>query len=76
LIGLLTRFWGAGLAINMIGAIVLMHGPSGWKNGWLGEKGLIMQLHIPVMLWAMSMALFLGGPGKLYIADIEAGPWA
>jgi putative oxidoreductase len=74
LVGLLTRFWAAGLAINMIGAIVLLHGPSGWKNGWLAPNGLIFQLHLPLAMWAMAMALFLGGPGKWYIADIEG--WA
>lgn len=74
LVGLLTRFWGAGLAINMVGAIVLVHGPAAWKNGELAPNELIAQVQFPLALWAMALALFLGGPGKWYLADIEG--WA
>jgi len=75
LVGLLTRFWGAGLAINMIMAVVLVHGPACFgKNGELDINVVVSQLQFPAALWAMSMALFLGGPGKWYLADIEG--WA
>jgi putative oxidoreductase len=75
LVGLLTRFWGAGLAINMIMAMVLVHGPACFgKNGELELNVAVSQLQFPAALWAMAMALFLGGPGKWYLADIEG--WA
>jgi putative oxidoreductase len=73
LVGLLTRFWAAGLAINMIMAVVLVHGSKAFARP-VDINTVFGQLTIPATLWAMSMALFLGGPGKWYLADIEG--WA
>ena len=55
-IGLLTRFWSAGLAFAMLVATVLVHLP----NGMFGEGGYQWSL----LLMVCSLALMTEGAGK------------
>jgi len=64
LLGLLTRFWSAGHAIIMINAIVLVHAHDAWNPA--GPS-----ISLPLMTLGLSLALFLGGPGRYAIADWE-----
>ena len=67
-VGLLARFWSAGLAIVMINAIAMVH----FKQGWARSE-------FQLCLLAMSLAVFLGGPGRWALADLEGRllglPW-
>jgi putative oxidoreductase len=56
IIGFLTRFWSAGLAVAMVVAVVLVHLP----NGMFGEGGYQWAL----LLLACSIALLLEGAGN------------
>ncbi|MBN2583263.1 MAG: DoxX family protein [Planctomycetes bacterium] len=60
LFGLLSRFWAAGLAIIMANAIIMVHGRQGWANN-----------EFQLSLLAMSLAVFLAGPGRWALADWE-----
>ncbi len=55
-IGLLTRFWSAGLAFAMLIAVTMVHLP----NGMFGESGYQWAL----LLLACSLALMFEGAGK------------
>lgn len=55
-IGLLTRFWSAGLAFAMLIAVTVVHLP----NGMFGEGGYQWAL----LLLACSVALMIEGAGK------------
>jgi putative oxidoreductase len=55
-IGLLTRFWSAGLAFAMLIAVTLVHS----SNGMFGEGGYQWAL----LLMACSLALMTEGAGK------------
>ena len=55
-IGLLTRFWSAGLAFAMLIAAIMVHLP----NGMFGEGGYQWAL----LLMACSLALMFEGAGK------------
>ena len=57
LLGLLTRFWSAGLVIQMAVAIFTVH----LANGFSGPKGY----EYPLTLGLAALALFLMGPGPL-----------
>jgi putative oxidoreductase len=61
-IGLLTRFWSAGLAFAMLVATVLVHLP----NGMFGDGGYQWAL----LLMASSLALLSEGAGK---ASLDQG---
>lgn len=63
-IGLLTRLIALGLAIDMLGAIFLVH----LANGFFLPTGYEFAL----MLMVASLALFLGGPGRLSIDEMIA----
>jgi len=65
IIGVLSRFWAVGLAITMAVAIWKVHGPNGFFSS---AKGYEYNL----ALLAMSVAIALGGPGKMAISDWEA----
>jgi len=56
IIGLLTRFWSAGLAFAMLLAVVLVH----LSNGMFGQGGYQWAL----LLLACSLALTIEGAGK------------
>ena len=64
-IGFLTRLVGLGLAIDMLGAIVLVH----FANGFFLPTGYEFVL----MLLAASLTLALGGPGRLSVDEMIAG---
>jgi putative oxidoreductase len=73
-LGILTRFWAAGLAIIMINAIALVHFADGWDaqtGEWLGFYKLWTSNEKQLALMAMGLALLLGGPGHWAIADLE-----
>ena len=55
-IGLLTRFWSAGLAFAMLIAVTMVHLP----NGMFAERGYQWAL----LLMACSLALMFEGAGK------------
>jgi len=55
-IGLLTRFWSAGLAFAMLIAVTMVH----LSNGMFGEGGYQWAL----LLMACSLALMIEGAGK------------
>ena len=59
IIGLLTRLTALGLAIDMLGAILIVH----LKNGFSGPGGYEFVL----MLFTASLALAFGGPGPLSV---------
>ena len=56
IIGLLTRFWSAGLAFAMLIATTMVH----WSNGMFGEGGYQWSL----LLMACSLCLMIEGAGK------------
>ncbi|NLX60534.1 MAG: DoxX family protein [Phycisphaerae bacterium] len=60
IVGFLSRFWAAGLAIIMLSAIAMVHGKQGWANN-----------ELQLALLAMSLAVFLAGPGRWAVADLE-----
>lgn len=71
LLGLLARFWGAGLAIIMINAIALVHFADGWKGDEFSFAALWKGNEFQLSLMAMGLAVFLGGPGRWALADFE-----
>jgi putative oxidoreductase len=64
IVGVLSRFWGVGLAITMLVAMIKVHGPNGF---FLQASGYEYNL----ALLAMSVAIVIGGPGKLALNDFE-----
>lgn len=61
LIGLFTRFAAILLAIDMVGAIVFVHG----RNGFF----LPMGFEYPLLLLAANVAILISGPGTYAIDD-------
>jgi putative oxidoreductase len=60
LFGLLTRWAGLGLAVNMVVAIALVH----WRHGLFSGGG---GFEYPMALFGMSLALLFWGAGKISI---------
>jgi putative oxidoreductase len=59
-LGFLTRFWAAGLVIDMAVAIVKVHMPNGFfaaKNGF----------ELPLAFGVMALVIVLTGPGSLSV---------
>ena len=65
IIGLLTRLTALGFAIDMLGAILIVHG----KNGFSGPGGYELVL----VLFTASLALAFAGPGALSVDEMIAG---
>ncbi|MEO8337220.1 MAG: DoxX family protein [bacterium] len=63
-IGLLTRLIALGLAIDMLGAIFLVH----LANGFFLPGGYEFVL----LLMVASLALFIGGPGRFSVDEMIA----
>ena len=63
-IGLLTRLAALGLAINMLGAIFLVHLAAGFF--------LPQGYEFALLLFMTSLALVIGGPGRYAIDDMIA----
>jgi putative oxidoreductase len=61
IVGLLTRLAALGLAINMLGAILLVH----ISAGFFAPAGY----EFPLTLFASCLALVIGGPGPFSIDD-------
>lgn len=61
LVGLFTRFAAILLAIDMVGAIVFVHG----RNGFF----LPMGFEYPLLLLAANVAILISGPGSYAIDD-------
>ena len=63
-LGLLTRLAALGLAIDMVGAILLVH----LKNGFFLPTGF----EFPLLLLVICIAIMIAGPGRFAIDDAIA----
>ena len=64
LLGFLTRLAAAGLAVDMVAAIIKVHLANGFFLNWSITPGKGHGYEFNLALLAMSIALFLSGPGK------------
>ena len=67
--GFLTRFWAAGLVIDMAVAVAKVHLP----NGFFAAKG---GMELPLSFGVMALVILLTGPGSLSVdraTGIEKG---
>lgn len=74
LIGFFTRLAAAGLAIEMVAAIIKVHLMNGFFLNWSITAGKGHGYEFNLALLAMSVALLLSGPGKFALdrmLDIE-----
>jgi len=60
ILGFLTRFWAAGLVIDMAVAVIKVHLPNGFFWGKMGFE-------FPLTLGVMALILLLTGPGSLSV---------
>ncbi|MDP4198388.1 MAG: DoxX family protein [Bacteroidota bacterium] len=56
ILGILTRFWGIGILINMSVAVMTVH----LKNGFIGQGGF----EFPLTLAMIALAITIMGPGR------------
>jgi putative oxidoreductase len=71
LIGLLTRFTAASMALIMVGAIGLVHWPNGFFMNWSGKQaGEGFEYHLLVI--AICAALVITGAGKWSVDSVIA----
>ena len=71
LIGLLTRFTAASMALIMVGAIGLVHWPNGFFMNWFGKQaGEGFEYHLLVI--AICAALVIIGAGKWSVDGVIA----
>ena len=62
ILGFLTRIPALGIAVEMAGAVVMVHLPNGFFMNWLGnQKGEGFEFHILAI--AIALALLLRGAG-------------
>jgi putative oxidoreductase len=72
LTGFLTRLSALGIALTMIGAILMVHLPNGFFMNWDGKKaGEGYEFHLLAI--GISVALVISGGGKWSIDRIIAG---
>lgn len=71
--GFLTRIFALGLAINMLVAIATTHWKWGFFLNWMGEPGRGHGYEYPLTLLLVSVALLIGGAGKLSVDRMIAG---
>ena len=64
LLGFLTRLAAAGLALDMVAAIIKVHLTNGFFLNWSITPGKGHGYEFNLALLAMSLALLLSGPGK------------
>ena len=63
IVGLLTRFAAASLAVIMLGAITMVHWPHGFFMNWVGQQaGEGFEYHLLVL--GMCLALVVSGAGR------------
>ena len=70
-IGLLTRFWSAGLVIAMLVALWAVHTKAWDADGVFSVAALVKAIEFQMALLAMAAGLFLGGPGRWAVGDVE-----
>lgn len=56
ILGIVTRFWGIGIFINMMVAVLDVH----LSNGFIGKGGF----EFPLTLAIMALAMVVSGPGR------------
>ena len=70
-LGFLTRFTAASIAVIMIGAIATVHWPNGFFMNWAGKQaGEGFEYHLLVI--GMCLALLLAGGGKWSVDRVIA----
>jgi len=63
IVGLLTRFAAASLAVIMLGAVTMVHWPHGFFMNWFGQQaGEGFEYHLLVL--GMCLALVVSGSGR------------
>ncbi len=63
IVGLLTRFAAASLAVIMLGAVTMVHWPHGFFMNWFGQQaGEGFEYHLLVL--GMCLALVVSGGGR------------
>jgi putative oxidoreductase len=71
LVGFLTRFTAASLAVIMLGAITMVHLPNGFFMNWFGKQaGEGYEYHLLVI--GISLALLLTGAGRWSVDKVIA----
>jgi putative oxidoreductase len=58
--GILSRIAAAGMFLEMLGAVLLVH----WKNGFFGDK---MGFEYPLTLCIVCLAILIAGPGRFAV---------
>ena len=71
LLGLLTRFTAASMALIMLGAISMVHLPNGFFMNWFGKQaGEGYEYHLLVI--GIALALLISGAGKWSVDKVIA----
>ena len=71
LLGLLTRFTAASLAVIMLGAVTMVHLPHGFFMNWFGKQaGEGYEYHLLVI--GIGLALLVTGAGKWSVDKVIA----
>lgn len=68
IVGVLSRFSAASLAVIMAGAIVKVHAPNGFFMNWTGaQRGEGFEFHL--LMIALLLATLVAGPGRVSAAN-------